>query len=466
MLIHSHRYTSTEPTHHFWEIQVHIALQLHATRSLSIVVAVVHPDHNCRAVGVNFTQCLHSSGWVITNTQISFPSFGDSISGLCRLIIAVHSDTEEKCSPIEIITPPQLPPRPIARHIWALFNRPEHAVSYSKNDKSFNNHAVNDNCLQPLGASIPSDTQQTACPDGVRVDYYLHRHDNNPANLVGSAVICIDGLCPPFNPIANTNVFGHYFGIEYRWEGSTYIRAISPFEFVSCFRLSNKLTYALSHPLNAFCLDAAVSALTSAQIFDAILDRCIQIHQRNFDIFEANQYAAPAACIQTFLSRAVGIRLPLPDQWAKAYLNDAETVAIVRFVKNPGTITTKNLDAAKLNATYCTALRQSQIILNNGILILQEPIAGSKFYARLQLVPSHFRSIIFVAFHSNPLGAHFNATRTLHRIWLRLLAGHVAVHHSNVQGLPWMRTRKPYLRQISQACVLLPHQGPNHGPPH
>ncbi len=31
---------------------------------------------------------------------------------------------------------------------------------------------------------------------------------------------------------------------------------------------------------------------------------------------------------------------------------------------------------------------------------------------------SHFRNIIFVAFHSNPLGAHFNATRTLHRIRL------------------------------------------------
>jgi hypothetical protein len=33
-LIHSHRYTSTKPTHRFWDIQVHIVLQLHAIRSL------------------------------------------------------------------------------------------------------------------------------------------------------------------------------------------------------------------------------------------------------------------------------------------------------------------------------------------------------------------------------------------------------------------------------------------------
>jgi hypothetical protein len=252
----------------------------------------------------------------------------------------------------------------------------------------------------------------------MRVDYYLHRHNDNPANLVGSAVICVDGLCPPFNPIANTNIFGHYFGIKYRWEGSTYVRAISPFEFVSCFRLSNKLTYVLSHPSNAFCLDAAVPALTSARIFDAILNWCIQICQRNFDIFEPNQYAAPAACVQTFLNEAVGVRLPLPNQWATAYLDDAETAAIVQFVENPGTITAKNLDAAKLNVTYRAALRQLQIVLDNGILILQEPIAGSESYACLQLMPSHFRNVIFAAFHSNPLGAHLTATRTLHRIQL------------------------------------------------
>jgi hypothetical protein len=129
----------------------------------------------------------------------------------------VHLNTDKNCGPSEIRTPPQLPSRPITGYIWAPFNKPEHAVSYSKDDKSFNNHAVNENGLQPLRALIPSDAQHTAGADGVQVKYYLHRHDNNPANLVGSAVISIDRICLPFNPIANTNVFGNYFGTKYNY---------------------------------------------------------------------------------------------------------------------------------------------------------------------------------------------------------------------------------------------------------
>jgi hypothetical protein len=171
--------------------------------------------------------------------------------------------------------------------------------------------------------------------------------------------------------------------------------------------------------LNAFCLDAAIPALTSAQIFKHVLDRCIQIRSSNFEIFEPNQYAAPAACIQTFLNGAVGVRLPSLEQWVQAYFNDAETAAIIQFVQNPGTISTKSLEEAKVNANYRAALRQSQIVMEDGILILYKPTVGSESYACLQLVPSHFWNLVFIAFHSNPLGAYLNATRTLHRIWLR-----------------------------------------------
>ncbi len=384
-----------------------------------MVVAFVHPNHDCRAVTVNFPQQLRSSGWIITDTPISpFPSFGDLVSGTCCLIVVVHSNTEENCCVFEIHTPPQLPTQPIAWCIWAPFNKPEFAVSCSKDDKSFNNHAVNDNGLQPLQASIPSNAQHAAGVNGVQVKYFFHCHDDNPANLVGSAVVSVNGLCPPFNPIANTNVLGHYFGIKFKHNGNTYVRTISPFEFVSCFRLTNKLSYTLSHPSNTFCLDAAIPTLTSTRIFKHVLDRCIQIHRSNFEIFEPNQYATPAACIQTFLNGAVGVRLPSPDQRAQAYLDNTKLAAIIGFVQNPGTITTKSLKAAKLSATYRAALHQSQIALEDGVLILQEPIVGSESYARLQLVPLHFCNLIFIVFHSNPLGAHLNATFTLHRIRL------------------------------------------------
>ncbi len=139
-----------------------------------------------------------------------------------------------------------------------------------------------------------------------------------------------------------------------------------------------------------FCLDATVPALTSAQIFEAILDRCIHICQKNFDIFEPNQYTAPAACVQAFLNGAVGVRLLSHEQWVKAYLDDIETAAIVAFVQNPGTVTTKSMDAANLHAMYRAALRHSQIALEDGILIMRKPIAGSESYARLQIFPSIF----------------------------------------------------------------------------
>ena len=53
------------------------------------------------------------------------------------------------------------------------------------------------------------------------------------------------------------------------------------------------------------------------------------------------------------------------------------------------------------------------------MLIYQEPIRGSSSYTRLQIVPRPLLNIIFVAFHSNPLGGHLNAYRTLHRLRLR-----------------------------------------------
>ena len=198
-------------------------------------------------------------------------------------------------SRIQNQAPPQIIPKPIARYIWAPFNKPELAISYSKDDTHFNMHAVNDNGLQPLRASTPSDAQHASSNAGTRVKYYLHCHDDNPSNLVGSAVFSDIDLCPPFNPITNTNGFGHYFGIKFMHNGHTYVCAISPFEFVSCFCLTNELTFKLSHPSNAFCLDAAIPAHTSAWIFEVLLDRCIHICSSNFEIFEPTQFASPAA---------------------------------------------------------------------------------------------------------------------------------------------------------------------------
>jgi hypothetical protein len=53
------------------------------------------------------------------------------------------------------------------------------------------------------------------------------------------------------------------------------------------------------------------------------------------------------------------------------------------------------------------------------MLIYREPICSSTWYTRLQIVPKALFDIVFVAFHSNPLGGYLNAYCTLHHICLR-----------------------------------------------
>ena len=93
--------------------------------------------------------------------------------------------------------------------------------------------------------------------------------------------------------------------------------------------------------------------------------------------------------------------------------------SILNFVTNPGSITNAALAVSGINFNFRNALRQSHIVLENDILIYREPIVGSESYARFQLVPSEFYNILFVAFHSNPMGGHFNVYHTLHHLQLR-----------------------------------------------
>jgi hypothetical protein len=53
-------------------------------------------------------------------------------------------------------------------------------------------------------------------------------------------------------------------------------------------------------------------------------------------------------------------------------------------------------------------------VLEDGILIYRKPIVGKGSYIWLQLVPKEFYNVLFVAFHSNPVGGHLNAYCTLH----------------------------------------------------
>jgi hypothetical protein len=151
-------------------------------------------------------------------------------------------------------------------------------------------------------------------------------------------------------------------------------------------------------------MDAAIPAITSAQILKKILEGCIHICSCNFDIHKTNQFTAPTACVQSFLNGAIGVWMPSRNVWVKEYGEDPELSAIVRFVQNPGTLSQRSLDAANLDPNYHQVLRQLCLHHDNGILYYHEPIAGSESYAKLQVVPKKLCNIVFIAFHSNPLG--------------------------------------------------------------
>ncbi len=73
-------------------------------------------------------------------------------------------------------------------------------------------------------------------------------------------------------------------------------------------------------------------------------------------------------------------------------------------------------------------MRQSNLKLDNGILYYHKLIVGLESYAKLQVVPAAFRHIVFVAFHSNPLGGHLNVAWMFHRIRLRFYWPHMLTY--------------------------------------
>jgi hypothetical protein len=163
-------------------------------------------------------------------------------------------------------------------------------------------------------------------------------------------------------------------------------------------------------------MDAAMPGHTSAWLLEQAHSHLSYIRDANSEIFSPNQFAAPAATIQAFVKGAIGVCHPSREWWIQAYSNDTEMSAIRDLILNPSKINSTTLNAVDFN--YCTPLWQSHIVIEDGFLIYHEPICGGSSYTRLQLVPSEFYNIIFIAFHSNAIGGHFNAYRTLHRICL------------------------------------------------
>ncbi len=152
---------------------------------------------------------------------------------------------------------------------------------------------------------------------------------------------------------------------------------------------------------------AWLSEKIHSHIFATQTARCF--HQINF--------AARAATIQTLISGAICTRLPSKECWVQAYANDSELCAVRELALNPSLINTQML--SKVNHNFRGPLRHSLISVEDDMLIFRKPISGSDSYTRLTLVPRKLYNILFIAFHTNPIGGHLIAYRMLHQLRLR-----------------------------------------------
>jgi hypothetical protein len=109
------------------------------------------------------------------------------------------------------------------------------------------------------------------------------------------------------------------------------------------------LRYQLSQYGNWFALDAGIPALTSAWVFDCILDRLLSICDSTTEIIEPNQFAAPVATIQAFLGGAVSVTLPSRARWIQAYDSDKDLKGIRDIIANPSTLSNNLLHEINYN---------------------------------------------------------------------------------------------------------------------
>jgi hypothetical protein len=224
-------------------------------------------------------------------------------------------------------------------------------------------------------------------------------------------VVSLATLCPQFDGSPNTNLFCYHFGMEFNCNKHTYVRKILPLKNTSCFSFANNLRYRLLQPDHWFALDAGIPALTSACIFDHIYERLHAIRNSNTEISPPRQYAAPAAHIIAFVNSTIATRLPDWQWWVDAYNSDPDLLRVWDIVRNPATLYMDTLKDIPFN--YHSALQQALIMIDDDMLIYRELIAGGMSFTKLILVPSSLHNILSIAFHSNALGSHFDAYRTL-----------------------------------------------------
>jgi hypothetical protein len=351
-LINSYCSLTSEVTSAFWKQQLAIIAQLRLIRSLSLVVAIVIPDHDRRSVKA-FIQGLTTAHWKVSSCNTSYVEMGDSVVDSCTIIIAVHSSAASAVEPLSLQTPPLVQTKPISSYLWEPFNKPEHMLCFGRDDANFNK-----NESSRMTVSSPKPAESDGVPRVV-VRYNLHRTGEDTTILAGSSVVSTSGLCPPFKACPNRNLFQQFFGVKFNFDNHTYVHAISTFEFARCFNLIDSIQYRISHEKYRHGLDALMPARTSAWLFGQVHSHLVFLRDSNCEVFSPNQFAASAATTPMLVNGAICTRLPSRDRWIRVYNNNDEMCLVRELAQNTSQITNKRL--SEVNHNYRGPLCQSQI---------------------------------------------------------------------------------------------------------
>ena len=153
------------------------------------------------------------------------------------------------------------------------------------------------------------------------------------------------------------------------------------------------------------------------------------------------------------------MKLPTKETWQRAYNDDKDCSLIMRMLQNPGLIKKENLE--KIHHTFRGPMRTSNIILEDGLLILKERISTQGNYVKIQIVPAELQNIIFIAFHSNPIGGHFSVYHTLHKIRLRYYwPGMYQYIKKMIEACPGCRMTNATIKRFSELVYSFPVDEP------
>jgi hypothetical protein len=342
-LINSYHFLTSKITTGFWKLQLAIITQLRLIRFLSIIVAIVIPDHDGRSVK-SFVRGLSAVNWKVSSWDVSYSKISDPIVDSCTVIIAIHSSSASVVKPLNLKTLLAVCPTPIGSYLWEPFNRPEHSLCFGRDDNDFNkDEAMRMIMSAPKQAKLDSITP-------IVILYHLHCADDDASILAGSGILSLLSLCPPFEACSTRNLFQHFFGIKFHFDGHTYVCTILTLEFACCFNLIENIQYHLSHEKFRFGMDASMPAWTSAWIFQQVHLQLVFLRDSNCEVFSPNQFSAPAATIQTLVNGTICTCLPSQERWLSAYNNDVELCVVRELVLNPSLICNKRL--SKVNHNY------------------------------------------------------------------------------------------------------------------